>query len=349
MKKQFRKIKILALVILGSALLMSCATQSIIIEIPQKSKNELPENIQSVLLISRVADETYTNLDTDSLQRIFYHQNFNLDTIIKDSLVIDTTLKALGEILFESGRYDYVIPEDRFLPTEKNTLVVKELLWSEVKYLCETYNTDALISLDYFKTVISTKFDRESIFNPFEGGFYSVAVAKMNIKYEALIRVYDPAQQKLLLQELLQDTLFWEDYNNSISVLFNRYTPVKQALTEAGIAAALEFSDKITPNWKQEWRSYFVSGNNKLKNAVPLIQSNQWETAMNLWKEIENDTKSKSIKSKAEFNIALAYEMLGDLDRAIEWAVKSYNTMYRINTYDYLETLKRRKEEQKNL
>ncbi len=348
MRKQFRKIEIIASAIFISVVLMSCATQSVIIEIPQKSKNELPERIQSILLVSRVADNTYTNLDTDSLQKIFYRQNFNYDTIIKDSLVVDTTIKAIGEILFGSGRYDYVIPQNRFLPSEKNALLVRELPWAEVNNLCETYNTDALISLDYLKTKVTTSFDRESGFNPFEGGFTSGVVAKMAISYEALIRIYDPAQEKVLMRKLLQDTLYWDDYDNSISVLFNRFTPVKNALIEAGITAALDFSGEITPDWKREWRDYFASGDNKLKEAAPLIRNNQWDTAMALWNEVEKNAKSKSIKSKAEFNIALGYEMQGDLDRAIEWAVKSYNTMYRSNTYEYLETLKRRKNEQKN-
>ena len=346
MKKHFREIGKQTFVIFWAFVLMSCAAQSIIIEIPQKSKNELPESIQSVLLVSRVADETYSNLSADSIQRIFYLQNFNYDTIIKDSMVIDTTIKAMGEILFGSGRYDYVIPENRFLPSEKNTLLIKELPWSEVDDLCETYNTDALISLDYLKTSISTSFNRESNFNPFQGGFYSVIVAKMSIKYEALIRVYDPAQEKILVRKLLQDTLFWEDYDNSINALFSRFTPVKNALMETGIATALDFTDEITPNWKREWRNFFSGGDNRLKEAALLVRNNQWDSAMAIWGEIENNAKSKSLKSKVELNIALGYEMRGDLNKAIEWAVKSYNTMYHPNTYEYLEILKRRINEQ---
>lgn len=86
-------------------------------------------------------------------------------------------------------------------------------------------------------------------------------------------------------------------------------------------------------------------GDANLKQAEPLVNSNQWETAIKLWKDTAENAKSKSVKSKAEFNIALGYEMLGDLDLAIEWALKSYESMYRINTYNYLETLKRRKNE----
>ncbi len=348
MRKRLKRTGVQAFAIIWAFILMSCATQSILIEVPQKSKNELPDRIQSLLLVSRVADDTYTNLNADSLQNIFYRQNFNYDTTIKDSMVVDTTLKAMGNILFESGRYDYVIPEDRFLPAEKNSFLVHELPWSTVKNLCETYHTDALISIDHLKTRVHTSFDRNSYFNPFGGGFYSLVTAKMNISYETLIRVYDPSQEKVLVRKLLQDTLYWEDYAPTINELFNRFTPVKNALFEAGVAIALDFSDEISTNWHQEWREFFTTGDQKLKDAAPLVKNNQWETAMALWKEVEENTKSKGLKSKVEYNIALGYELQGDLDQAIEWALKSYNTMYRANTYNYLETLKRRKNEQKN-
>lgn len=52
--------------------------------------------------------------------------------------------------------------------------------------------------------------------------------------------------------------------------------------------------------------------------------------------------------SKVQLNIALGYEILGDIDNAIGWALKSYETMFRPLTYEYLETLKKRKNELKN-
>lgn len=343
-----KKIGIHIAVILFGFLFFSCATQSLIIEIPKKSPNELPDSLQSVLLISRVVDDSYSNLTTDSLQNLFYNQNFNLDTLIKDSLVVDTTIKALGEILFESGRYDYVIPEDRFLPSNNNVLLMRELPWEDVNYLCETYNTDALISIDHLKTYVSTSLERESGFNPFEGGFYSAVVARMNVNYEALIRIYDPKQERVLIRKLIQDTLFWVDYDPSISNLFNRFTPVKNALIEAGIAIALDFSDEITPNWDYSRRLFFGKGNSNFKKADPLIRNNQLDAAMALWMETAENSKSKNKRSKAEFNIALGYELRGDLNKAVEWALKSYNTMYRANTYEYLEILKRRIDAQNN-
>ena len=170
----------------------------------------------------------------------------------------------------------------------------------------------------------------------------------MKISFEVVIRVYDPTKEKIATRFILRDTLVWNDSGTTVGELFAKFTPVKVALSEVGIAVALEFANQINPKWKPEKRGYFVKGDANLKQATPLVSTNQWGTAIILWKETAEKTKSKSLKSKAEFNIALGYEMLGDIDESIKWALQSYETMYRTNTYNYLEILKRRKNEINN-
>jgi hypothetical protein len=347
--KHNRKITNIVSAFLLIVVLYSCvSTKPLYIEIPQKSKKELPENIQSLLLIARMVDDSYTNLDTDSLQKIFYHHQFNYDTIINDIQTVDTTLKALGELLFESGRYDFVIPENRFPESKKTAFITSEMPWDEVKALCDTFDTDAILSLDYFKTRVTTKYQKENFFQSGNNSFYALSQAQMKINYEALFRVYDPVRERIIYREFMRDTIIWEDEDSSTQELFTRFRPVKNALTEAGIAIALDLSGEISSNWFTEKRSYFAKGDSNLKQAAQLLNAGEWVPAIALWKDTAEKTKSKSIKSKAEFNIALGYEMLGDLDSAVEWALKSYNTMYRTNTYNYLEILKRRKNDINN-
>ncbi len=348
MRFQFNKIYLVIGVVLLFALSTSCiSSKSIVIEIPVQSKKELPQSIQSLTLVNRTVDNSFTDLDADSLQKIFYKQRFSLDTIINDVQASDTTLKALGELLFESGRYDFVIPENRFLPFERNAFLTSEMNWNEVKDICETYQTDALLSLDHFKTYISTSFNKESFFDPTVDGFRVGSYAEMIITYEALFRVYDPIQEKVMLREFVHDTIVWEDADFSTTDLFRRFTPVKVALSEAGIAIALDFSEMISTAWRPERRNFFIKGDDNLKHAALLIDNQQWDQAMALWNDTAEKSKSKSVRSKAEFNIAVGYELMGDLDEAINWGLKSYESMYRPGTYDYLEILKRRKNELK--
>jgi hypothetical protein len=331
-------------------LLTSCNTTKIIsIEIPDPGKNDLPFRLQSLLLVNRTVDENYSDLASDSMQMLFYRKQFNMDTVIYDLTAVDTTLKALGELLYESGRYDFVIPEDRFIAFEKNNFFSNEMDWNEVKDLCKTYNTDAVLSIDMYKTQITTEYGKESYFDPVQNGYFSARTAKMTIVYDALFRIYDPVEENVLVREFFRDTLIWNETARTTADLFKTFTPVKQGLTEAGIALAIDFSEKISTNWRQENRLFYVKGNSNLQHAGIFIDKEQWNEAIALWKETAESTKSKANKSKAQLNLAIAYELQGDIDSAISWALESYNTMYRQITYQYLELLDLRKKELQKL
>lgn len=348
MKKYIRNSIKPGMLLLLALLAFSCiSTRTLTIDIPQPAASELPATIQSLTLVSQAVNEKYTNLEADSLQSLFYEQRFNLDTVIYDFQAADTTLKALGELLFESGRYDYVIPEDRFLDAPRTSLLATEIPWEKAEQLCETFQTDAVLSLDHLKTRVITSFDNETFFDPFQGGFNSAARAGMKIQYEALFRVYDPFEEKVLLRQFITDTLYWEDADVSARSLLSRFTPVKQALTETGIVIALELTDNIAVRWRPERRTFFVKGNSEFRQANQIATGGDWLAAVEKWKEVANEAGSKTLKSKAELNIALGYEILGNIDLAIHWALNSYNTMYRPLTYEYLEILKRRKNELK--
>ena len=67
-----------------------------------------------------------------------------------------------------------------------------------------------------------------------------------------------------------------------------------------------------------------------------------WNGAIESWeKAIEKGKKDKD-KGRAAFNIAVAYEVLGDLDKALEWAAKSYTEYEEKDANDYHRALKNR-------
>jgi tetratricopeptide (TPR) repeat protein len=335
--------------LLIAVIAVSCvSTKTLNIEIPKPAPNNLPENIQSLTIVNRTVDGKYEDHNSDSLQNIFYSNQFKLDTVIYDLQAVDTLLKALGELLFESGRYDFVIPANRFLEFRSNSFLNVEMSWDEVKELCEQYNTDAILSIDHYKVGVKTNIGQESYYNPLSGGFSTAIIAQMQVDYEVMFRIYDPVNEKVILREFQRDTLFWEDADATTRDLFRHFPSVKQALLETSIVIALDFSEKISTNWHEEQRNFFIKGKPVFEQAGNLASNGEWLQAIALWKQILETSKSKSEKSKAEFNIAVGYEILGDLDQAVSWALKSYNTMFRTLTYDYLDKLQKRKNELKN-
>ena len=327
-------------------LLSSCKIMSVVnVEFPTPPKNVIPDRIQSLLLINRVNRHLFADNQEDSLEATFFKHSFNYDTIIFDKQSADTTLHALGELLFDSRRFDFVIPEDRYLNRDTDNLIPSQMSWQEIKSLCSKFKTDGILSLDYYLVNVTTSLSRINYFDSNIDANSRYFQATIKIVYSALFKMYDPNLETIVTSHLLKDTLIWESSDYILKDVFYGFSSVKKALIETGIQVALKLSDQIAPTWSQEKRKYFMNGNKSLKAASQFVNSGNWEEAMEEWRRIAQNTKIKPpLRSKAEYNLALGYELKGDLPQAINWGLKSYESMYRQATYNYLVQLKKKKE-----
>jgi hypothetical protein len=336
--------KLISAVFIVLTALGACKPVSFLtVDLTDPPKEGMPAEIQSLTLVNRAVDKRFTDDPRDSVQLRFYESQFNLDTVIYDIKAADTLMQALGNLLYESGRFDVVIPQNRFLTKDTLNPYSEQMSWEVADDLTKRFNTDAVLSLDFFKTGISTVFGTKKDIRWDNLAGYTYYAANMRISYTANFRLYYPRNKDLLISYFLMDTLEWKGEDLVLKSLFKDMTKVKDALTETGIAAAMDLSKKIAPCWKSYSRVYFSKGNDVLRQTSILIQKDDWETAMSMWLEKLENTKSKSLKSKLEFNIALGYEMQGEINEAIRWGGKSYNSFYRTVTYNYLKTLKERK------
>jgi len=94
----------------------------------------------------------------------------------------------------------------------------------------------------------------------------------------------------------------------------------------------------------------YLSGNYEMKMAQKYAKNNQWDEASAIWKKYTQN-KNKHIAAKAMFNMALACEVSGEIDKVFDWIIKSYrvfqesNEIHALNTKDYISLLALRKRE----
>ena len=334
--------------VLLSAILLSFSScistyKSIYIETAKPSESILPEDIQSLTLLNRSVTEDFKNYHRDTLQQYIYNKDFDVQTIILDSLAADTTLKVLGELLYESGRYDVVIPQNYNLYRGLKFYKVPEPLgWKFVKNTCELYETDALLVVERYINKINTNYQ---VSNDFYTNQY-IHEATIDSKYDAIIKVYDPRKEEIVKHLFISDTIYWYQDEISQKRLLGSLIKIKDALVQTGIQLALDIDSKLSPSWSTEQRGYFSINSKSDTAVVNFIDRIDWDSAYAYWEEFANSS-NKNIRSKAEYNLALASEMLGNMDKAIEWANKSYKTQYRLQTENYLKTLRERRKKLK--
>ncbi|HAH22738.1 MAG TPA: hypothetical protein DCL77_03060 [Prolixibacteraceae bacterium] len=312
------------------------------IETPRPAKEELPSDIQSITLMNRSLNNQFLMHREDSLQLYFYRNGYQLSAIVLDSMAADTTIRALAGLMFESGRYDVVVPIrrnfQRSLPYDSIPDTLNPVLVSQ---LCRQYNTDALMVMEQFATKVMTDYTEDRYVDRYSGTNYSL-YASLDLKYDALFRIYKPGSKTREIK--LSDTINWESDDITQLRLFSKLPTVKQALINAGIKIALDVDDKISPSWIPEKRGYYVF-NQKSDLGRRFINENNTDEAKTFWMDKAQST-NKKIRSRAEFNLALASELEGNVDQAIEWGLKSFYTQYDYRTEVYLKKLRALKESQ---
>jgi hypothetical protein len=317
----------------------SCTSsfKTVYIEVAKPSEYMLPNDVVSLTLMNRGISGEFNNYPADSLQGYFYRKAFDVSAAVLDSVAADTTLKVLGQLLYESGRYEVVIPEERNIRREEAYFKVPlQLDWDYVAEICNKYETDALLVIERYINKIITNYDKVS--------YSDLHFASIDSKYDAVARIYDPAKKEVIKQIIVADTIYWAEEDYSQQGLFTRkLVPVKQALIETGIQVALDMDAKLSPQWITERRGYFSVKDANSKLLESYIKANDWQKAHDYWQGLYAETDSKSIKSKLEYNLAIASEMLGNINEAAEWAKKSYTTQYRRQTDAYFYQLKKRK------
>jgi hypothetical protein len=82
------------------------------------------------------------------------------------------------------------------------------------------------------------------------------------------------------------------------------------------------YSKHILPSWTKVDRTYMICSDAEFQNAVALAQKNEWEKAVAIWSRF-TESNNKQKQTSALYNLAVASEMNGDVDRAIEYTDKA--------------------------
>ncbi len=118
----------------------------------------------------------------------------------------------------------------------------------------------------------------------------------------------------------------------------------KEAVKEGGIEAGQAYASRILPYWIRVSREYFVGGDQNFKIAQRKAQSGNWDGAAEIWLE-ETKSPNATLAGRGCYNMAIIAEINGDLDGAIQWAQKSYETYNIRLALNYVNILRYRKQQ----
>jgi hypothetical protein len=165
--------------------------------------------------------------------------------------------------------------------------------------------------------------------------------AYVQVAYHSNWKLYQPLEKLYMAKFEVQDTIFWDGYGVTLQETYEKLPLVKDALIGGAIENGQNLAAYISPGWKSDVRTYFVTGNDDADKAIALLKKNDWKEAETIWMRHAN-AGSGSFRSKIEYNLALAAEMNGNLEDALSWATKSSKSNYSKSAENYIRVLNKR-------
>ena len=239
--------------------------------------------------------------------------------------------EALAQFIDEEEHFYRVLLYHLPIRTDNNFSSESPLSLGTMATLLRESGADAIISLDrlYMSTNIRATIDQQH-------GFFR---AELIARKQSTIRVYNTDMGGIPSVHYT-DSLIWRgNMVQGVSPEFYmaNFLPSRtEAMQTLAVRAAERMSQVLSPHWVTQERWFYTTLGARMREGGAFARANQWERALDNWKIAYNSAR-RAARAKAANNIALAYEMVGDLDNALEWATLAYQLFEQYTTTNSLE------------
>lgn len=213
-------------------------------------------------------------------------------------------MDSLAGKLFIQNRFEsiMILPVNTFPVSRAKEIRPGKAEW--YKNISEQTGADGLILLDMFSCFYSKSNEHNS-------------VPTGNVVTSNIWTIYNSREQKIINRFAQVDTLYWDGTNEDGVYKKIQIPAKKEAVTLAAGVIGENYSKHILPGWTTVYRDIMQCKKPDLYLAAELAQKSKWEDASVIWQKY-TESKCKRNKIIALYNLALAGEMNGNIDRALE-------------------------------
>ncbi|EAY24659.1 DUF6340 family protein [Microscilla marina] len=322
---------------------MSCSTgrRKVTLRTSRPADILVPPKVKSLLVVDRTKfNKNLLNVAESVLTGEFPEE---------DKAATQALIQAFRAKLTASTRFTSKVAPIREGGNSMTTAFPKPLSWSKIQALCATYKTDAVVAIEIFDTdFIITHGTQKTKKKVKEGGvtkqvevneFYARGVNKIKVG----IKFYIPASQSMIDQKLYKKTGTWKAAAASKAAAVRTLISKTNASRRLSEKIGRYYAYRISPMPMRITRHF----RGKAKRAPELEQGSRyadvakWAEAIKVWKSGLGRARNKESGYLA-YNIAVGYEVLGDLKNAKEWAQTSYIRYGNKYGKEYYDLLQRR-------
>ncbi|MBN2612947.1 MAG: hypothetical protein JXB00_15435 [Bacteroidales bacterium] len=327
--------KVLFSILAAVTIILLCSMAWVRLNILQPALITLPEHIRSIAVIDRTLKDPTSQTKTE---QILTGEMFK-----QDEQALKRAIDGTLEVCAEFNMFQIIRSAERMKGGGTKTTFPAPLPWNQVSDLCTKHQADAILSIEIFDSDFIIANPVNLALQVLEGnalkggGFRVTAVAVINYG----VRLYDPVNKRILDEYQVAHRLNFEGSGSSAQDAMNHLLNKMEAINQTSYGAGKVYGERISPSYYRVTREFYnkPKRDNNLRAGVRKSEVADWNGAIESWTKALNG-KRKAAR-RAAFNIAVAYEVLGDLEKAKEWAAKSYteygekrgNDYYKIIAY----------------
>lgn len=261
-------------------------------------------------------------------------------------------VRGLTETLNTSPRFVVKRVETALNATDPQSLTfAQQLSWEMVDSICAAQGVEAIMVLEFFDTDFS-------VLNP--GATAAAAVgsilngsgeveARGTAKAVAGFRVYYPKTRQIVYEDRFSYSKTWSQRSNNPVDAVAKLIKPNQALMDVSYTTGTEFAMAIVPLYYWEHRDMYKGKKGEMERGERQALAKDWEAAIKTWEGVYDSAMKSKLRARAAFNVALGYEVMGQLETAQQWIQKAYVEDGKDEALEYSNILDQRVREQQKL
>jgi tetratricopeptide (TPR) repeat protein len=322
-------------ILAGLAVLFSSSAW-VTLTLTQPALVSLPQHIQTLIVVDRtLAPDKKEN----KLEGVLTGEAFS-----QDEQAVIQTIEGLIYSVSNGNRFKILRTTEKYQGDPTGKVFPQAMSWTVISDLCKKYNADAAIVLETFASDFILTHGTKAVQRTSTGlpgiTFYAQGIATVNMGF----RIYDASEKVISDAYMFNREMRFDAGGNSLADAIQGVLNKTEAIKRVSYEAGAIYGERITPTYYTVTRYFYDKPrkNKKLSEGVRRSKVADWKGAIAAWEEALTIARKDKHKGRICYDIAVGYEVLGNLDKALEWASKAYVDYREKMADDYIRDLKYR-------
>ncbi|AEA45968.1 DUF6340 family protein [Fluviicola taffensis] len=311
--------QILVIGIISTLIFSSCrTTQGMRIQVQKPSRISVNKAIKTITLLNHSIPGREGLLEG----------TLTLETPKQDKELSNECIRGIDELLRTSERFQIKRCDSSMLASKSSSIDFGTTMnWDQVDSICKKYETDALLVLEFFDTDFSVINPAatavNTVQNVLNGNSPEVQITG-KATARAGFRLYYPATKTIEYEDRYKQDRTWVQRSTNPIEAIARLIKRNDALIEVSYYTGESFAHDLVPLYFWQQRMMYIGKKDGMKIGARQALTRDWEGALKTWLEVYESSPKAKFRARAAYNIALAYEVLNDLQNAKKWVQTSY-------------------------